>query len=105
LDVVDVVRKRIADCSKAIVVGLGLLVKDMTKLFNLFANFCDAFLVEALVDAPNVVEGVKLVLNVLQPVDDVARLLSWRLLLVVDNVNVNVFCGLISIKRRRRWSR
>jgi hypothetical protein len=60
-----VVRERIADGSKTVVVALGLLVKNATKLFNLLANLGNAFLMEALVDAPDVVKGIELVLNVL----------------------------------------
>jgi hypothetical protein len=105
LDLVDAVYERVANSSKTVIVGLSLLVKNATKLFSFFSNFGNAFLVEALVDVPDIVEAVKLVFNVLQLVDGIVQLLSWRMLLIINNVNVNVFCGLISIKQCRRWSR
>jgi hypothetical protein len=105
LDVVDAVHKRVAYSSEAVVVYLCLLVKDLTKLLNLLADFGNAFLMEALVNLPDVVEAVELVLDVMQPVDDITWLLSWHMLLVVSNVDVNVFCRLVSVKQYRRWCR
>jgi hypothetical protein len=57
---------------------------------------------EALVNRLDIVKAVKLIFDVLQPVDDIAQLLSWCLLLIVSNINVNVFCEFVSIKQRKR---